>query len=261
MLPRVSAPPPSYAPRPNAPPPRPSAWRRHKPALEPPYTAAEPGVRAAWIIHGENDGTVDFTSGGIGTRDFWLDQNGCSTAAEPAAASPAGCVEYQECQADAPVAWCVHTQGHNWPTATGSGCSDGGVCFDAGAAIWAFFTRFEWLPTTSRSRAPAPCRQDSLVAVLPAVPVARRERNRHRETRSATSARALHPCRPRALAASTRRIARASAFRGGGLQVVKPLSIRRNRSSVSWGAVGPSRREIEAPRRPGLRSIGRGSAA
>jgi hypothetical protein len=52
-------------------------------------------------------------------------------------------VEYQDCQPDLPVAWCVHTQGHNWPTANGTGCSDGGVCFDGGAAITAFFTRFQ----------------------------------------------------------------------------------------------------------------------
>lgn len=101
------------------------------------------GNVAAWVIHGENDATVDFTSGGIGTRDFWIGKNGCSTTLEPVATSPAGCVEYQGCQPDLPVAWCVHTQGHNWPTASGSGCGDGGVCFDAGAAIWTFFTRFQ----------------------------------------------------------------------------------------------------------------------
>jgi hypothetical protein len=36
---------------------------------------------------------------------------------------------------------CVHDQGHNWPN-TGYGC-DGGVCFDAGPAIWSFFSKLQ----------------------------------------------------------------------------------------------------------------------
>jgi hypothetical protein len=85
---------------------------------------------------------VEYASG-VATRDFWLGKNGCSTTVEPVATSPTGCVEYQGCQPDLPVAFCVHTQQHNWPTATGTGCSDGGVCFDAGASIITFFGRFQ----------------------------------------------------------------------------------------------------------------------
>jgi polyhydroxybutyrate depolymerase len=99
------------------------------------------GNVAAWIIHGENDPSVDYTTGGIASRDFWIGRNGCSTDA--VATSPAGCVEYQDCQPDLPVGWCVHTEGHNWPTANATGCSDGGVCFDAGPSIMAFFARFK----------------------------------------------------------------------------------------------------------------------
>jgi hypothetical protein len=39
------------------------------------------------------------------------------------------------------VVWCVHDEGHSWPSLT-FGC-DGGVCFDGGSAIWAFFSSFK----------------------------------------------------------------------------------------------------------------------
>jgi hypothetical protein len=73
--------------------------------------------------------------------DFWIGKNGCG--ANSVATTPAGCVEYQDCQPDLPVGFCTHTEGHNWPTATGAGGSDGGVCFDGGASILAFFSRFQ----------------------------------------------------------------------------------------------------------------------
>jgi poly(3-hydroxybutyrate) depolymerase len=94
------------------------------------------GSVAAWIAHGENDATVDYTTGGIASRDFWLGQNGCSTTTVQDSTTPA-CVDYQGCRTGLPVIWCVHDQGHNWPNAS-YGC-DGGVCFDAGPAIWSFF--------------------------------------------------------------------------------------------------------------------------
>ncbi len=94
------------------------------------------GSVGAWIAHGENDTTVDYTTGGIASRDFWLAQNGCTTTTVQDPTTPA-CVDYQGCRAGLPVIWCVHDQGHNWPN-TRYGC-DGGVCFDAGPAIWSFF--------------------------------------------------------------------------------------------------------------------------
>jgi poly(3-hydroxybutyrate) depolymerase len=97
------------------------------------------GNVGAWIAHGENDTTVDYTTGGIATRDFWIARNGCSTNTVPDSTVPA-CVVYQNCSPDLPVVWCVHTQGHNWPS--GTNC-DGGVCFNAGPAIWAFFASFQ----------------------------------------------------------------------------------------------------------------------
>ena len=103
-----------------------------------PLTCA--GSVGAWIAHASNDDTVDFTTGGIATRDFWVARNGCSTTLAPVAGSPAECVEYQGCQPDLPVVFCVHTEGHSWPSL--ANCLDGGVCFDAGPAVWAFFARF-----------------------------------------------------------------------------------------------------------------------
>jgi hypothetical protein len=38
------------------------------------------------------------------------------------------------------VVFCVHNEGHSWPSM--ANCLDGGVCFDAGPAVWAFFARF-----------------------------------------------------------------------------------------------------------------------
>jgi polyhydroxybutyrate depolymerase len=101
------------------------------------------GNVAALIIHGDNDPTVDYTQGGIGGRDFWVGQNGCSTSVDPVPITPSACLESQSCQPDLPVVFCTHTEGHNWPTANGAGCSDGGICFDAGSIIWTFFSRFQ----------------------------------------------------------------------------------------------------------------------
>ena len=82
---------------------------------------------------------MSYTTGGIASRDFWIAQNGCSTTITPVATTPTGCVQYQGCQPDPPVVWCVHDEGHNWPTTRGC---DEGVCFDAGPAIWASFSSF-----------------------------------------------------------------------------------------------------------------------
>jgi poly(3-hydroxybutyrate) depolymerase len=76
---------------------------------------------AAWITHGSNDETVDFETGEAG-RDLWLATNGCGSTT--ASTAPEGCVAYEACEQ--PLHWCVHDQGHDWPTF-------------APAAIWSFF--------------------------------------------------------------------------------------------------------------------------
>jgi hypothetical protein len=35
----------------------------------------------------------------------------------------------------------VYSEGHTWPSM--ANCYDGGVCFDAGPAVWVFFARFK----------------------------------------------------------------------------------------------------------------------
>jgi polyhydroxybutyrate depolymerase len=99
------------------------------------------GKVAALIAHGENDPMVPLSQGQA-TRDFWVKQNGCSTETR-AWAPESACVEYQGCQSDLPVVWCVHDEGHSWPSLS-FGCDRdaGGVCFDGGSAIWAFFSSF-----------------------------------------------------------------------------------------------------------------------
>ncbi len=87
------------------------------------------GEVAVWIAHGDNDETVDYTTGGVATRDFWLARNACSTS-DSTPAMPEQCVSYAGCAADLPVLWCVHHDGHNWPSF-------------AGTAIWSFFSSFQ----------------------------------------------------------------------------------------------------------------------
>ena len=105
----------------------------------PPSAGPCAGQVGAWVAHASNDGLVDFTTGGVATRDFWVSQNGCSTTVAPV--GPSDCVEVQGCPSDLPVVWCVYSEGHTWPSM--ANCSDGGVCFDAGPAVWAFFARFK----------------------------------------------------------------------------------------------------------------------
>ena len=76
----------------------------------------------AWIAHASNDPTVSFASGQA-ARDIWLKTNGCGTTTMPISPSP--CVAYQ-CS-KAPVNWCVHTEGHVWPSFASKG-------------VWAFFS-------------------------------------------------------------------------------------------------------------------------
>ncbi len=98
------------------------------------------GKVGALIAHGENDPMIPLSQGEA-TRDFWIAQNGCTTQTATWAPEPA-CVEYQGCQPDLPVVWCVHDGGHAWPSRS-YGCDlDGGTCIDGGSAIWAFFSSF-----------------------------------------------------------------------------------------------------------------------
>lgn len=78
----------------------------------------------AWIAHATNDDLVQY-SWAEDARDTWLRTNGCSTTTTPT--SPGPCVAY-ECPEDAPVHWCVHEEGHEWPSFAADG-------------IWAFFSR------------------------------------------------------------------------------------------------------------------------
>ena len=90
-----------------------------------PGAACTPAV-AAWIAHGDNDETVDFSMG-EDARDNYLAANSCGTTTAPVEPSP--CVAYEGCAAGRPVHWCVHQDGHNWPSFAGSG-------------IWSFFAQY-----------------------------------------------------------------------------------------------------------------------
>jgi polyhydroxybutyrate depolymerase len=79
---------------------------------------------AAWIAHGNNDSTVDISQG-ESARDLWTGNTGCGTSTAPTTPDP--CVAYQGCPPDLPVHWCVHTDGHNWPSFAAQG-------------IWGFFS-------------------------------------------------------------------------------------------------------------------------
>jgi poly(3-hydroxybutyrate) depolymerase len=78
----------------------------------------------AWIAHAPNDDLVPYSSAEA-ARDGWLRTNGCGTATTPTLPGP--CVAY-DCPATAPVHWCAHDEGHEWPSFAAEG-------------IWAFFSR------------------------------------------------------------------------------------------------------------------------
>jgi polyhydroxybutyrate depolymerase len=85
--------------------------------------ACSEGV-AAWIAHGENDGTVDFAQGEA-SCELWTANAHCDPTTVATAPSP--CVAYEGCDAGMPVHWCVHQDDHNWPSFAAEG-------------IWAFFS-------------------------------------------------------------------------------------------------------------------------
>lgn len=67
------------------------------------------GAVAAWVAHGDKDGTVA-QSEGIAARDHWLSANGCASTTKPTTPSP--CVTYDGCTASHPVTWCSFSGGH-----------------------------------------------------------------------------------------------------------------------------------------------------
>jgi|GEM_PF-1151712 len=65
---------------------------------------------AAWITIGDGE----LTSGREDYRDFFRDRAGCQPESTPT--EPEGCVAYDGCDAETPVAFCGHPAGHVWPS-------------------------------------------------------------------------------------------------------------------------------------------------
>lgn len=78
---------------------------------------------AIMVQHGTADEIVEIESG-EGSRDFWLDQNGCGQASTT---SLNNCAFYDECPDDLPVAWCTGNYDHYIPSEVASN-------------IWSFFS-------------------------------------------------------------------------------------------------------------------------
>jgi polyhydroxybutyrate depolymerase len=90
-----------------------------------PSTCSSTGEALAyWGSHGTNDTTI-VPEQGETVRDSFVAKNGCDATTTPG--DRAGCVNYQGCDAGAPVTWCTFTGVHEPPPF-------------AGAAIWSFFS-------------------------------------------------------------------------------------------------------------------------
>jgi poly(3-hydroxybutyrate) depolymerase len=81
---------------------------------------------AYWGSHGTNDPTINISNGRM-VRDTFRMRNHCTTTT--VAGSPAGCVNYQGCDAGYPAVWCEFDGVHEPPPYSGS-------------AIWAFLSQF-----------------------------------------------------------------------------------------------------------------------
>lgn len=81
------------------------------------------GRPAAWITIG----TMELAAGREAYRDYWRDRASCSSTSAPTTPSP--CIAYDSCDAQTPVHYCQHPDGHIWPS------------FGA-QAMWAFFKQF-----------------------------------------------------------------------------------------------------------------------
>ena len=69
--------------------------------------------KAAWIAHGYYDNFVDFNTVGKAARDYYVQHNHCSNQTKPIGLDE--CVEYQGCDAGAPVVW-VRVRRASWDT-------------------------------------------------------------------------------------------------------------------------------------------------
>lgn len=67
------------------------------------------GPVAAWLVHGDADGTVP-QSEGLAARDHWRTVNGC--LATSTATGVGDCVRYDGCSDGHPVEWCSFSGGH-----------------------------------------------------------------------------------------------------------------------------------------------------
>jgi poly(3-hydroxybutyrate) depolymerase len=83
-------------------------------------------ARAYWGSHGTEDPTITIDAGET-VRDSFVAKNGCTMTTMPG--DREGCVNYQGCDAGAPVTWCTFSGVHEPPPY-------------AGEAIWAFFSQF-----------------------------------------------------------------------------------------------------------------------
>lgn len=89
-----------------------------------PQSCAQSDVQNAIMVqHGTADDIVMLSSG-EGSRDFWLEQNGCGTSSSN---SLANCQFYDGCPDGKPVAWCTGNYDHYIPDEVASN-------------IWSFFS-------------------------------------------------------------------------------------------------------------------------
>ena len=91
-----------------------------------PNSCANDAAAAMIIQHGTADDIVGIESG-EGSRDFWVEHNGCS---QSSSSSFSGCQTYDDCPEGKPVVWCVGNYNH---TIDGT----------AAANIWSFFSGLE----------------------------------------------------------------------------------------------------------------------
>ncbi len=82
-----------------------------------PWAGKCTGSVSALLTHGSADQDVPIDNG-IGSREHWLEVNGCAGASS-APAEPSPCVAYAGCAE--PVLWCEHSGGHEWPDFAGAG--------------------------------------------------------------------------------------------------------------------------------------------
>jgi len=88
-----------------------------------PTACASGATPAIMIHHGTADDIVDISSG-EGSRDFWVEQNGCAQTSTP---SYSGCESYDGCPEASPVVWCVGNFNHTITAGTAGN-------------IWSFFS-------------------------------------------------------------------------------------------------------------------------